>query len=160
NPPPDGNDRLALISDAALNTGIFNPSTSAPGMTLTFNPPLINGPATDLVLFELSIGSETADPFTLAQTSGAGTAKSVSSYGIHGSIPAADAPSTWLATVADGASAGMTDLLAPLTLAGVTANAQWWGAGIDLSSLGVPDWGRVDSLTLTSSNGTRAVDPL
>jgi hypothetical protein len=162
NPPPEGSDRLALISDAALNTGIFNPSTTGPGLTLAFDTPLINGPGTDVVVFELTIGSETPDPFTLSQTSGAGTAKSVASgsYGIHGAISAEAAPATWLAAVGDGGSAGMPELLGPTTTAGITVNPQWWAVGVDLTSLGVSDWGRVNSLLLVSKDGTHAIDPL
>ena len=55
--PPSGTDRLSLLSDAALNTGISNLSTSSPGLTVSFDPPIVNGPSEDLVLFEFISGS-------------------------------------------------------------------------------------------------------
>ena len=160
---PSGGDRLALISDAALNTGIFNPSTTGPGITLAFDPPLINGPGNDIVVFELTIGTtQTPDPFSLYQGSGTGLTRNIgsSSYGIHGLIPTECAPATWLATVANGASAGLSELLGPATSAGVTSVPQWWAVGVDISSLGVPDWGQVESIVLISQDATRAIDPL
>lgn len=57
-------DRLSLLSDNKLNTGIINPGGSRspltesplsdiPGLLVTFNSPVVNGPGPDVVFFEL-----------------------------------------------------------------------------------------------------------
>jgi hypothetical protein len=160
--PPSGVDRLALISDAALNTGIFNPSAALPGLTLTFDPPLVNGPGADLVIFELSVGTQTPDPVVVIQADGSGTPhlRRSSNYEKSGTIPSELTPTTWLATVDDGGRAGLNELVNnPLTPSAVT-NAKWHAVPCDFDDLAVPLWGAVDSLALLSDDATRAVDLL
>jgi hypothetical protein len=161
--PPSGQDRLTLLSDAALNTGIFNPSDVATGLTVAFDPPLINGPSEDFVLFEFATGSgQTPDPFVVRQLGGVGTPRSVTTslYQKSGAIPAASAPVTYLLIVAEGASASFDDLKnAPVT-ASAAGSPKWYAVPVDLTALGVADGASVNALEFLSGDRTRAVDPL
>lgn len=62
-PLPEGEQRLSLLTDWSLVTGIINPRPSIPrpqagksaGMTIQFDPPVINGPGPEIVLFDLQL---------------------------------------------------------------------------------------------------------
>ena len=160
--PPAGSDRLNLISDAALNTGIFNPSGSATGMTISFPRPVVNGPDHDVVFFDFSTGSQTPDPIVVMQPGGVGIAQSYASarYTKSASIGASQELISWAATVPPGTGCDFNQLQTlPLT-AGAAGNQKWWAVPIDLTDLGVPAGGIVNSLVILSGDGSRAVDPL
>ena len=74
-PIPQGAQRLELLTDWSLVTGIINPRSApskkqpaAVGIELEFNPPLINGPGPDAVLFDLQllVGAETGDTLNVS----------------------------------------------------------------------------------------------
>ncbi len=160
---PDGPARSALISDAHLNTGIFNPSTVLPGLTIKFDPPLINGPGEDLVLFELTIGTgQTPDPVVLWKADGTGTPRNVTSgqYQKSDVIPIDATPVTYLVTVEEGQSATLNDLLNSPLAPSATSDPKWHAVPINLNALGVAEGNSVQSLAILSGDGTRAVDLL
>lgn len=161
--PPEGVDRLSLISDAALNTGIFNPRAALPGITLTFERPLINGPGEDLVLFELTVGvGQTPDPVTIRRADGTGPARNVNSgqYQISDLIPIDGTPITYLVTVGDSQFATLDDLTnAPVTPSAVS-NPKWHAIAINLNALGLAEGESIQSLSIISGDRTRGVDLL
>jgi hypothetical protein len=161
---PSGADRPKLLSDPHLNTGIFNPSVSSPGVTVTFARPVRNGPGGDLVFFELTIGNgQTPDPFVVQQPGGVGMSRSVltSHYQLQGTIPVAVAPNTFLSTVENGGTTDFTELTTvPLTNFGAVANSKWYATHFDLTWLGVPEEGTVSVIEILSGDASRAVDLL
>jgi hypothetical protein len=161
--PPDGLARLALISDAALNTGIFNPSATMPGLVLTFPQPLINGPGEDFVLFELTIGTgQTPDPVTIWKADGTGTPRNVTSgqYQKSDIIPVDGTPVPYAVTVSEGSSATYSDLVNLPASPGPATNPKWHAVPINLNALGLAEGDTVQSLEILSGDGTRAVDLL
>jgi hypothetical protein len=160
---PDGQARLALISDAALNTGIFNPSATMPGLVLTFPQPLINGPGEDLVLFELAIGTgQTPDPVAIWKADGTGTPRNVTSgqYQKSDLIPVDGTPVPYAVTVGEGLSATYNDLLNLPVTPGAATNPKWHAVPINLNALGLAEGDSVQSLAILSGDATRAVDLL
>lgn len=161
--PPEGLARLSLLSDAALNTGIFNPRGMLPGITLTFERPLINGPGEDIVLFELTVGvGQTPDPVTIRRADGTGPARNVNSgqYQISDVIPIDGTPVTYLVTVGDGQFAVLDDLVnAPVTPSS-TSNPKWHAIAINLNALGLVEGESIQSLSIMSGDRTRGVDLL
>ncbi len=72
---PQGSKRLELLSDWSLVTGIINPrsapedlDSSPVGMEVEFEPPLMNGPGPDAVLFDLQllVGAELGDALNIS----------------------------------------------------------------------------------------------
>ncbi len=160
---PDGQARLALVSDAALNTGIFNPSATMPGLTLTFAQPLVNGPGEDLILFELTIGTgQTPDPVAIWKADGSGTPRNVTSgqYQKSDVIPVDGTPVTYVVTVGEGQSATLNDLVNASITPSATSNPKWHAVPINLNALGLAEGDSVQSLAILSGDGTRAVDLL
>jgi hypothetical protein len=156
---PVGDERLRLLGDRHLNTGVFNPSYGSPGVLVTFDTPVVNGPGVDMVLFELTIGSgQTPDPIeVLLPGRPEHTYKADSeAYQRRGSITAAAAPRTFEATVASG---GFVDLLtlrdSTLAAVGVTSNPRWHAIGIDFDAMGIAPWQPVTSLEILSDNPAR-----
>lgn len=161
---PEGGDRLLLLGDPYLNTGIFNPSANNVGVRVAFSQPVINGPGEDLVVFELSIGNgQTPDPFIIRQPGGAGESRNVQSgfYQLQGNIPAELKPNTFLATVENGGTLDFAELTTVLLAnnSNVT-NPKWHAVPIDLTVLGVASWDSIDELEILSSDASRAVDLL
>lgn len=156
---PEGGQRLALLGDAHLNTGVFNPSYGSPGVRLTFARPVVNGPGADVVIFELTIGSgQTPDPVEVRQPSGAGVAYNAVSgdYELQGAIPAELAPVTFAATVEHGGTVNLEELNdADLSVGGAVTNPKWHVLAIDLDRLGVPSWGSIADLEILSDNRSR-----
>lgn len=161
---PAGNDRLGLLGDPHLNTGIFNPSASSPGIQVTFAEPLINGPGEEFVIFELTIGvGQTPDPLVVRQVGGVGTQRNVPSshYQLQGIIPASGTPNTFLSTVENGGTTNFEELTTvPLTNPGLVTNPKWHVVPIDLDWLGVPAWQTVSSVEIVSGDASRAADLL
>jgi Protein of unknown function (DUF1559)/PEP-CTERM motif/Prokaryotic N-terminal methylation motif len=159
-----GINRLKLLGDPHLNTGVFNPSASSPGVTVTFARPVRNGPGGDLVFFELTIGNgQSPDPFVVQQSGGVGTPRNVltSHYQSQGAIPAEAAPNTFLSTVENGGTTDLAELSnVPLTNFGAVSNSKWHATHFDLSWLGVPDNGLISTIEILSGDATRAVDLL
>lgn len=161
---PTGHDRLGLLGDPHLNTGVFNPSSVATGVHVSFARPLVNGPSEDFVIFELTIGTgQTPDPMVIRQLDGVGTARSVlsSHYQLQGVIPAVATPNTFLSTTEIGGSTDFAELMTtPLSNNGPPTNPKWHVIPVDLSWLGVPDWQTVETLEILSGDVTRGVDLL
>jgi len=64
-PPPPGS-RATLIEDLCLDTGILNPTTTAPsGMCFTFASPVCNSHGPDIVFFELDPLTGARDPIVV-----------------------------------------------------------------------------------------------
>lgn len=154
-----GDGRLRLLGDRSLNTGIFNPSYGTPGVQVTFDTPIVNGPGVDLVLFELTIGSgQSPDPFELLRP---GLPQHVyraqsGDYEIQASIPAGATPQTLIATVAANGVADLPTLRdATLVAAGFVSNPKWHAISVDLDWIGVAPWQEVESLHILSDNAAR-----
>lgn len=161
---PDATERLRLLGDPFLNTGIFNPSATSPAMIVQFDQPIVNGPGGDLLLFELTIGDgQTPDPVRVQQVNNTGDLYRIrpSHYQLSGAIPSTIAPNTFLATVFEGATASFTDLRDGFLLNfGTVTNPAWHGIHFDLSWLGVAPNDSVSSLEIRSGDATRAADLL
>ena len=157
--PPEGADRLRLVGDPYLNTGVFNPSYGTPGLHVVFDAPVRNGPGVDVVLFELTIGSgQTPDPIEVWQPEGAGVPLNAMSHDYHlqGAFPPGATLQTYNVTVAPNSSADLAHLRdATLATAGQVSNPKWHAIGIDLDHLGVPAWGSVLGLQILSDNIAR-----
>jgi hypothetical protein len=161
--PPVGTDRLTLISDSHLNTGILNPSASSPGLAVSFARPLVNGPGEDLVIFELTIGNgQTPDPLVVQQPGGVGVARNVQTnhYQLQGVIPAEATPYPFLSTVDNGGAADLNELTTGDLSIGSVTNPKWHAVAINLSVLGVAANESVSAIEILSGDATRAADLL
>lgn len=163
-PAPVGADRLGLLGDQHLNTGIFNPSSVTTGIHVQFSAPIVNGPGEDFVAFELTIGAgQTPDPMIIRQLAGVGLSRSVitSHYQLSGVIPAEATPNTYLSTVEQGGATDFAELsTTALVNNSAVTNPKWYVVPIDLTWLGVPAWQSVETLEILSGDATRAVDLL
>jgi hypothetical protein len=161
--PPAGMERLALVADRHLNTGILNPSASSPGLTVEFARPVVNGPGEDLIIFELTIGTgQTPDPLVVQQPGGIGMPRNILSgnYEVQGVIPAEATPNTFLTTVESSGTTNLTELTSEeLTISGTT-NPKWHAVAVNLSRLGVTEGQSVSAIEILSGDPTRAVDLL
>jgi hypothetical protein len=156
---PLGDDRLLLLGDPYLNTGIFNPAYGTPGIHIEFQRGVVNGPGVDFVAFELTIGSgQTPDPIEILLSGDAAQGLNIVSadYQLQGAIPAEAAPRTFEVSVNSGGTAKFAALRdSSLNLVGATTNPKWHAISIDLDSLGVPEWGTINELFLLSDNASR-----
>jgi hypothetical protein len=162
--PPSGTDRLSLLFDAALNTGISNLSSSSPGLTVSFEPPIVNGPSEDLVFFEFTSGAQAPDSFRIMKTDGTGTVFTVPSsyYQKSVAIPTAAALTTYLVTVGPGQSATLSDFINGSVTPSPASTQKWHAVPIDLDVIGLASGEAIGSLTFTSTStsSSQAIDPL
>ena len=77
--PSPGDRSELLTTDFLVDTGIINPNVGPTAATLTFSPPLVNGPGPDLVVLEITAdASEPPDAFQVKVNS---TTGSLSAWG-------------------------------------------------------------------------------
>jgi hypothetical protein len=152
--PSQGSRAQLLTSDFRLNTGILNPANGSDAATLSFSPPLVNGPGPDLVVYEITRAtSEGPDAFLVEINSMVGR---LSEWGPQlatlnwDSYELAAGHPTSLGDLENGA----------VTSIGGRSNAPVYGMAIDLDEFGVSPLAAVDSIRFGSIAGRESVDPV
>ncbi|NQT12117.1 MAG: hypothetical protein HQ582_05185, partial [Planctomycetes bacterium] len=178
---PQGEARSRLLGDLELTTGVINPGgsvsrpTSAPilegpdataGIAVAFDPPVVNRPGDDVVLFEVQRGDSPpgGDAFHAAPLEFAPGLKAItiSAFDVTFDHPAAVAVAPYRPHVFDQAPKSLAEFQENALQAAVSAGGfKALAVGIDLSDLGYKEDAAVGGLFLqdAGSDGAR-VDPV
>ena len=180
-PAPDGPRRLGLLADLKLTTGVINPGGAArplvsdpvldgpeatEGMAVAFDPPVVNGPGDDLVVFEIQRGDSPpeGDAFHLSPLRFGPPLRSitVSSFDVTFADPGSLPVAGFRPYISGRKAAGVADLRdTPLTGAESAGDFKALAVGIDLSSLGYKEGAAVAGLFLQDAGTSGAkVDPM
>lgn len=171
---PQGRKRLELLSDWSLVTGIINPRSApdklrpAPrGMEVEFNPPLINGPGPDAILFELQllVGPESGDTLNISTNRSLARNKKIKirQFDLSLTSPAALDLAPYQVGVVDVELNSLEELLAaPVRVRNPNViRSKALATGIDLSELGYAPGESVARLMLHDTfHDGQAVDPV
>lgn len=171
---PEGQDRFGLLTDWSLVTGIINPSRHvadnrgiAAGMEIEFDPPIVNGPGPDVVLFDLQVlvGSEAGDAVRILtpDSKRRGTSIEITQWDLDLSSPYALELSEFQVYVSDTSIRSAADIA---TCPAKTKNqsyvrAKGLATGIDLSDLGYQPGETVSRLILEDYiDDGQCIDPV
>ena len=158
--PTSGSQTTGYLSDYSFETGLINPTVDATAITLTFSPPLINGPGPDLVVLEIN-GSAPPDPFQ-ARINGITREVAAAAYGNTG-ISTASAMIKSTRNAGNTADLTVTTLAAlsaaPLRVSSININQAVYGVALNLSNFGIVEGASVSSIQLGSTTGTN-FDPV
>jgi hypothetical protein len=180
-PAPEGEARLGLLGDLKLTTGIINPGgedrppssspvldgpKASPGMAVAFDPPVVNLPGDDLVVFEIQRGDSPpeGDAFHLGPlelTSGL-RAIAVHAFDVTFDHPSARTLGRYRPYVFDRAAGSLDDFRQNrLEPADTPGGFKALAVGVDLSDLGYPAGAAVAGLFFQDAglSGAR-VDPV
>lgn len=146
--------RALLEDDWRFDTGIINPSTDAGAVGVSFKTPVVNGPGTDLVLFEIQTGTPDAFDITIngvkLTVTGAGYGNTGYTTSNADVLNTRNSDNTGNITVST--LAGL--LSAPLQVGSNNIAQTAYGVGIDFSDFNVPLNQTVTSFTVDSNGAT------
>lgn len=155
-PAPDtGSNRLDYVFDAALNTGLLNIGRDAPGLTVTFDRPIINRPGQEIVIFELTIGDgQLPDPLVVQSADGRGRSRVYGSgaYEFTGAIPFELTPTTYVVDVGQAGTCNLEELLNSTLLPSPVTNPKFHALAINLDALNIPEGESIQSLIIRTNS--------
>lgn len=153
-----GQRRDLLTGDFQIDSGVTNPAFESDAASITFSPPLINGPGPDLVVFEVSEwrGNVPVDPFLVGVNGTVGFVEEWA-YGEQLGIVNVDAFS-----FQDGPPQTVAELEdSPLDPAPTNVSTPYFGVVIDLDDFGVGNLEAVSTVNFGSlGSGFPSFDPV
>ena len=153
--PNTGTGRLGYVFDAALNTGLLNIGRDAPGLTVTFDRPIVNRPGQEIVIFELTIGDgQLPDPLVVQSADGRGRSRAYGSgaYEFTGAIPSELIPTTYVVDVGQAGACNLEELLNSTLLASPVTNPKFHALPINLDALNIPEGESIQSLVIRTNS--------